>query len=163
MTSVGARRLISSSSGLTVIFISIASFWLSAGYLTRLSGTKNALPTRHAGILLAQKLTLAGAARLLIQDGVSYQDLPTIPLHRPQVYGEQALRLQGRNPAQGDANDDALVETAFAELRGGNIGLGDESADLDSGGEAPCNLEGDAAIARQILSGAQQEVQSIPG
>ena len=69
-------------------------------------------------MILAVYFALAGGARFLIQCRVAGQNLPAIALHRPQIQGDLALRLQRGDPSQGYADDDALVEAALAELLG---------------------------------------------
>src|SRR5262249_40037640 len=104
-------------------------------------------------------LAFAGPVPLVIENGIAVQGLAAVALQRAQIEIEATLGFNRQGPAQRDADDDAFVKAAFAELRRRNIGLGEVGADFHAGGEAAGDLEGDAVIAGQIASHAQLEIE----
>lgn len=114
-------------------------------------------------VAMQQKFALAGAPSLFIEDRIAIQALATIALHWAQIHREGALGVDGQSPFDGNANRNAFVEATFAKTGGGYICLGGENAYLNAGGEAAAYLEGNAAVARQVLPRAQDEIELIPG
>src|SRR6185312_3883838 len=79
------------------------------------------------------------------------------------IHVELALGLDWKGPAQRNSNYQAFIEAALTKLRGGNIRFRRESADLHACRKAARYFNGQATIARQILSGPQGKIQFIPG
>jgi hypothetical protein len=97
---------------------------------------------------LPQQFAFARAAGFVIECCVTKQRLATVSLDGAQIQANLALGLDGRNPAQRDADNEPLVETAFAKLGRGDIGLGGKGSDFDPRREAAGDLNGNAAVAR---------------
>src|SRR5581483_32906 len=83
-------------------------------------------------------------------------------LNRAQRQIITCARGEGRRPFERNDNENSLVEAAFAELLGGDIGQRKPGADPDAGEKTAPELEGHAPIAGEVLAGAYGDPDIVP-
>src|SRR5215469_8499827 len=113
--------------------------------------------------LLQVYFALAGSSCLVIKDRIVVQALSAVALNRPEYRIELGLGLDRHCPTDRDCYYDALVKAPLAKLRRRDVRFGKESTDFYPGRETTGHLKCYATISRQILTGAGDKIETVPG